>query len=99
MPGSQQGRPRAWTKVVVVTDEPDKYPAWAALANWGHQRIHHREEPDDVQKMMREVMNGPSGLATDHAPEKRSAASGSTFPDPQSVIINERCAKAAAIAA
>lgn len=67
-------------RVVVTTDEPEKYPA-------GHLppsvRVAHRDDLDAVQREMREV-KGVSVLIYDQtcAAEKRRRRKRGTFPDP-----------------
>jgi indolepyruvate ferredoxin oxidoreductase len=76
-------------RVVVVTDEPDKYArdtAWPAGLT-----IHHRDDLDEVQKGLAEVP-GVTILIYDQtcAAEKRRRRKRHTFPDPDKrVIINE----------
>jgi len=76
-------------RVVVVTDEPDKYPSgidWPAGT-----KIHHRRELQTVQKELREVP-GVTALIYDQtcAAEKRRRRKRGTFPDPdRRVVINE----------
>ena len=73
--------------VMVVTDEPEKYPSVA----WPEgTRIHHRDDLDKVQRELREV-KGVSALIYDQtcASEKRRRRKRGTFPDPQKrVLIN-----------
>jgi indolepyruvate ferredoxin oxidoreductase len=76
-------------RVVVVTDQPDKYPRstqWpAGLA------IHHRDELNAVQKELAAIP-GVTVLIYDQtcAAEKRRRRKRGTFPDPEKrVIINE----------
>ena len=74
--------------VIVVTDEPHKYPAvtWPAGTT-----IHHRDELDKIQKELREV-KGVSALIYDQtcAAEKRRRRKRGKFPDPDKrVFINE----------
>jgi indolepyruvate ferredoxin oxidoreductase len=75
-------------KVVVVTDEPAKYPgdtAWPAGLT-----IHHRDDLNEVQKELAEVP-GVTVLIYDQtcAAEKRRRRKRHTFPDPDKrVIIN-----------
>jgi indolepyruvate ferredoxin oxidoreductase len=74
--------------VIVVTDEPHKYPAvtWPAGTT-----IHHRDELDKIQKELREV-TGVSALIYDQtcASEKRRRRKRGKFPDPnRRVFINE----------
>ena len=76
-------------RVVIVTDEPDKYPK-----NENFPRgltIHHRDELNTVQKELAEVP-GVTVLIYDQtcAAEKRRRRKRGTFPDPDKrVIINE----------
>ncbi|HTT82839.1 MAG TPA: indolepyruvate ferredoxin oxidoreductase family protein [Rhizomicrobium sp.] len=75
--------------IVVVTDEPDKYPAdtlWPAGTT-----IRHRDELDAVQKELREI-KGVSALIYDQtcAAEKRRRRKRGKFPDPNKrVFINQ----------
>ena len=77
------------TPIVVVTDEPEKYPhgtSWAPGVT-----IRHRDELDAVQKELREVQ-GVSALIYDQtcASEKRRRRKRNEFPDPaKRVVINE----------
>ncbi|MGN6389942.1 MAG: indolepyruvate ferredoxin oxidoreductase family protein, partial [Burkholderiaceae bacterium] len=77
------------TPIVVVTDEPDKYPAgtdWAAGV-----KIFHRSELDAVQRMLRETP-GVSAMIYDQtcASEKRRRRKRGTYPDPaKRAVINE----------
>jgi indolepyruvate ferredoxin oxidoreductase len=76
-------------KIVVVTDEPEKYPADAGFAP--DVPIYHRDELDRVQKELREFP-GVSALVYDQtcASEKRRRRKRGTFPDPQKrAFINE----------
>jgi len=76
------------TKIVVVTDEPDKYPAGYFADNI---EIHHRDDLDAVQKQMRE-MAGTTILLYDQtcAAEKRRRRKRGKFADPaKRVVINE----------
>jgi indolepyruvate ferredoxin oxidoreductase len=76
-------------RVVVVTDEPDKYPsgtAWPAGLT-----IHHRDDLNEVQKSLAEIP-GVTVLIYDQtcAAEKRRRRKRHTYPDPEKrVIINE----------
>jgi indolepyruvate ferredoxin oxidoreductase len=76
-------------RVVIVTDEPDKYPAdtvWPKGVT-----IHHRDDLMTVQKSLAEVP-GVTILIYDQtcAAEKRRRRKRHTFPDPDKrVIINE----------
>ncbi|MGE5639598.1 MAG: indolepyruvate ferredoxin oxidoreductase family protein, partial [Clostridia bacterium] len=75
--------------IIVVTDEPEKYPAGI---NWAPGvTIRHRKELDAVQKELREVQ-GVSALIYDQtcASEKRRRRKRNEFPDPaKRVVINE----------
>lgn len=76
-------------RIVLVTDEPDKYPAGT---EWPKGlTIHHRRELDDVQRELREIP-GVTVLIYDQtcAAEKRRRRKRGTFPDPDKrVFINE----------
>jgi indolepyruvate ferredoxin oxidoreductase len=75
--------------IVVVTDEPHKYPANAGWAPG--VTIRHRDELDAVQKELRETP-GVSALIYDQtcASEKRRRRKRNEFPDPaKRVVINE----------
>jgi indolepyruvate ferredoxin oxidoreductase len=75
--------------IVVVTDEPDKYPAGT---NWAPGvTIRHRDELDAVQRELRE-MPGVSAIIYDQtcAAEKRRRRKRSEYPDPaRRVLIND----------
>src|SRR6266852_5189680 len=77
------------TPIVVVTDEPDKYPHgidWAPGVT-----IRHRDELDRVQRELRE-MPGVSALIYDQtcASEKRRRRKRNAYPDPAiRAVINE----------
>ncbi|WP_422008665.1 indolepyruvate ferredoxin oxidoreductase family protein [Reyranella sp.] len=76
-------------KVVVVTDEPDKYPMNAGFAHG--VTIRHRDELDAVQRELREIP-GLTVLVYDQtcAAEKRRRRKRGTFPDPDKrVFIND----------
>ncbi|MDB5599906.1 MAG: indolepyruvate ferredoxin oxidoreductase [Xanthobacteraceae bacterium] len=77
------------SKVVVVTDEPDKY---AKHEDWPKgMTIHHRDDLMDVQTKMADVP-GVSVLIYDQtcATEKRRRRKRGTYPDPDKrVMINE----------
>jgi indolepyruvate ferredoxin oxidoreductase len=76
------------SKIVVVTDEPDKYPAGYFADNI---EIHHRDDLDAVQKQMREAA-GTTILLYDQtcAAEKRRRRKRGKFADPaKRVVINE----------
>jgi len=76
-------------KIVVVTDEPEKYPhgiAWASGVT-----VRHRDELDAVQRELRETQ-GVSAIIYDQtcASEKRRRRKRNAFPDPaKRVVINE----------
>jgi len=75
--------------IVVVTDEPNKYPAgiqWAPGVT-----VRHRDELDQVQKELREV-KGISAIIYDQtcASEKRRRRKRNEYPDPaKRAFINE----------
>src|SRR5438067_1734020 len=75
--------------IVVVTDEPQKYPHGT---NWAPGvTIRHRDELDAVQKELREAA-GVSALIYDQtcASEKRRRRKRNEYPDPATrVVINE----------
>jgi indolepyruvate ferredoxin oxidoreductase len=76
-------------KVIVVTDEPDKYPMNAGFAHG--VTIRHRDELDAVQRELREIP-GLTVLVYDQtcAAEKRRRRKRGTFPDPaKRVVIND----------
>jgi indolepyruvate ferredoxin oxidoreductase len=76
-------------KIVVVTDEPDKYPLNAGFADG--VTIRHRDEMDRVQRELRELP-GVSVLIYDQtcAAEKRRRRRRGLFPDPpKRVFIND----------
>src|SRR6202041_1597254 len=76
-------------RVVVVTDEPDKYPRetlWPSGLT-----VHHRDELMEVQKQLAEIP-GVTVLIYDQtcAAEKRRRRKRHTYPDPEKrVIIND----------
>jgi indolepyruvate ferredoxin oxidoreductase len=76
-------------RVVVVTDEPDKYPSGT---QWPKGlTIHHRDDLNEVQKELAAIP-GVTVLIYDQtcAAEKRRRRKRHTFPDPDKrVIINE----------
>ncbi|HXP32321.1 MAG TPA: indolepyruvate ferredoxin oxidoreductase family protein [Stellaceae bacterium] len=75
-------------KVVVVTDEPDKYPLEAGFA--ADVEIRHRDELDRVQRELREIP-GLTVLVYDQtcAAEKRRRRKRGLYPDPpKRVFIN-----------
>jgi indolepyruvate ferredoxin oxidoreductase len=79
-------------KVMVVTDEPEKYhnaEIQAAMAPG--VTVHHRDELDEVQRVLREI-EGTTVMIYDQtcAAEKRRRRKRGTFPDPaKRVVINE----------
>jgi indolepyruvate ferredoxin oxidoreductase len=75
-------------KIVVVSDEPGKYPAGTFAPGVA---IHHRDELDAVQRTLRET-EGCTILLYDQtcAAEKRRRRKRGKFPDPlRRVVINE----------
>ena len=76
--------------IVVVTDEPEKYPQGT---NWAPGvTVRHRDELDAVQKELREIQ-GVSALIYDQtcASEKRRRRKRNEYPDPAlRAVINER---------
>lgn len=83
-----QVRAEGVERVVVVTDQPEKYPAGYFPAG---VPIHHRDELDAVQRQLREY-EGVSVLLYDQtcAAEKRRRRKRGQFPDPdQRAFINE----------
>ena len=76
--------------IVVVTDEPHKYPAGT---NWAPGvTVRHRDELDAVQKELRDTP-GVSALIYDQtcASEKRRRRKRNEYPDPaKRAVINER---------
>jgi indolepyruvate ferredoxin oxidoreductase len=76
------------SKIVVVSDEPDKYPGGYFAPEI---EIFHRDELDAVQRRLREVQ-GTTILLYDQtcAAEKRRRRKRGTYPDPaKRVVINE----------
>ena len=86
---SHQLRAERVGRIVVVTDEPDKYgskPAFAAGVV-----VRHRDDLEQVQRELREVA-GVTAIIYDQtcAAEKRRRRKRGTFPDPdRRVLINE----------
>jgi indolepyruvate ferredoxin oxidoreductase len=75
-------------RIVVVSDEPDKYPHGYFA---GDIRVHHRDELDAVQRELREIA-GTTVLIYDQtcAAEKRRRRKRGKFADPaKRVVINE----------
>ena len=80
--------------IVVVTDEPTKYPAATAWAKG--VTIRHRDDLDAVQRELRET-KGVSALIYDQtcASEKRRRRKRDEYPDPaKRVLINEMVCEA-----
>jgi indolepyruvate ferredoxin oxidoreductase len=76
-------------KIVIVTDEPEKYTASVGLAPGID--VHHRDKLDEIQRGLREI-SGTSILIYDQtcATEKRRRRKRGAFPDPaKRVVINE----------
>ena len=76
-------------RIVVVSDEPDKYPSDAGFA--AGVDVFHREKLDEIQRNLRETP-GVSVLVYDQtcAAEKRRRRKRGQFPDPpKRVFINE----------
>jgi indolepyruvate ferredoxin oxidoreductase len=76
--------------IVVVTDEPGKYPLGTAWANG--VTVRHRDELDRVQRELRDKP-GVSAIIYDQtcASEKRRRRKRDAYPDPaRRVVINER---------
>jgi indolepyruvate ferredoxin oxidoreductase len=86
---SQQVHAEGARRVVVVSDEPDKYPRDAGFAPG--VTVHHRDALDAVQRELRELP-GTTVLIYDQtcAAEKRRRRKRGEFPDPpRRVFINE----------
>ncbi len=86
---AQQVAAEGARRIVVVTDEPEKYPASTGFP--AHTAIHHRRE---LGKVQRELMDeeGLTVLIYDQtcAAEKRRRRKRGTFPDPaKRIMINE----------
>jgi indolepyruvate ferredoxin oxidoreductase len=80
--------------IIVVTDEPEKYPRGVAWAEG--VTVRHRDELDQVQRELRETP-GVSALIYDQtcASEKRRRRKRNEYPDPaKRVVINERVCEA-----
>src|SRR5438094_318956 len=76
-------------QIVVVTDEPDKYPPAVDFAPG--TTVRHRDELDMVQRELREI-GGVTAIVYDQtcAAEKRRRRKRGRFPDPQKrVVIND----------
>jgi indolepyruvate ferredoxin oxidoreductase len=77
------------SKIVIVTDEPQKYHGTTLLAPG--VTVHHRDELDTIQRELREIP-GTTILVYDQtcATEKRRRRKKGEFPDPaRRVVINE----------
>ncbi len=75
-------------KIIVVSDEPGKYPSGYFASNIA---VHHRDDLDDVQRTLRETP-GCTVLLYDQtcAAEKRRRRKRGKFPDPaKRVVIND----------
>jgi indolepyruvate ferredoxin oxidoreductase len=86
---TQQVHAEGVGRIVVVTDEPDKYPAGSNFAPG--VTVKHRDELDAIQRELREI-EGTTILVYDQtcAAEKRRRRKRGTFPDPQKrVVIND----------
>jgi indolepyruvate ferredoxin oxidoreductase len=76
-------------KIVVVTDQPEKYGASSGLAHG--VTVEHRDQLDAVQRDLREI-EGVTAIIYDQtcAAEKRRRRKRGTYPDPdQRVFINQ----------
>ena len=85
----QQLQSEGLQKIVVITDEPEKYKGDKARLN--QVPVVHRKELDKVQRELREV-DGVSAMIYDQtcAAEKRRRRKRGTMPDPtKRVVINE----------
>jgi indolepyruvate ferredoxin oxidoreductase len=86
---TQQVHAEGVKRVVVVTDEPDKYGSHAGFAPG--VAVYHRDRLDAVQRELREIP-GTTVLVYDQtcAAEKRRRRKRGTYPDPdRRVFINE----------
>jgi indolepyruvate ferredoxin oxidoreductase len=85
---AQQVAAEGVKRVVVVTDEPHKYPSGYFASDI---KVHHREAMDAVQRELRET-SGTTVIIYDQtcAAEKRRRRKRGKFPDPaKRVVINE----------
>ena len=85
---AQQVAAEGVARIIVVSDEPDKYPSGYFASDI---RIPHRDEMDAVQRELRDIP-GTTVLLYDQtcAAEKRRRRKRGKFPDPaKRVIINE----------
>ncbi len=78
---TQQMMAEGARRVVVFSDEPDKYPSEAGFAN--DVTVHHRDDLDAVQRELRDI-EGTTVLIYDQtcAAEKRRRRKRGRFPDP-----------------
>ncbi len=85
---AQAMRAEGAAKIVVVTDEPEKYEGVALVAGVA---VHHRDELDAIQRQFREI-KGTTVIIYDQtcAAEKRRRRKRGTLVDPaRRVVINE----------
>jgi len=85
---AQSMRAEGAAKIVVVTDEPEKYQGIALVDGVA---VHHRDELDSIQRQFREI-KGTTVIIYDQtcATEKRRRRKRGTLVDPASrVVINE----------
>ncbi|MBV8656294.1 MAG: indolepyruvate ferredoxin oxidoreductase family protein, partial [Burkholderiales bacterium] len=77
-------------KIVITTDEPQKYEGVTGLA--ADIKIHHRDELDRIQRELREI-GGTTVLIHDQtcaAEKRRRRKRGKMIDPPRRVVINER---------
>ncbi|MBC7597983.1 MAG: 2-oxoacid:acceptor oxidoreductase family protein, partial [Polaromonas sp.] len=85
---AQSMRAEGAARIVVVTDEPEKYKGVALVDG---VKVHHRDELDAIQRQLREI-KGTSVIIYDQtcATEKRRRRKRGTLVDPaRRVVINE----------
>ncbi len=85
---AQSMRAEGAVKIVIVTDEPEKYDNITLVADVG---VHHRDELDAIQRQFREI-KGTTVIIYDQtcATEKRRRRKRGTMVDPaKRVVINE----------
>lgn len=85
---TQQVHAEGVKRIVVVTDEPEKYQGVTLAPG---TTVHHRDELDPIQRELRDT-EGTTIMVYDQtcAAEKRRRRKRGTFPDPQKrVVINE----------